>query len=99
MGTGKRIEFSFMNAVKLVIREQYTEFDEPDVNNLGEDSLQARILALEEQIDDMEDNMPEDNAGEAYEAWEDRRECLLDMIDELQERLEELQMRLEETDI
>ena len=45
---------------------------------------------LEARLRDMDDDEPEDMAGEAFEAWADAHESLEDLLSEAEDRLDEL---------
>lgn len=64
--------------------------DDPDIDELTVEQLEAYLAELENQLDELDANEPEDDGSNAYDEWADQHEELEDLIDEVEDRLEEL---------
>lgn len=62
----------------------------PDLDAMTRDELLDALEAVRAQIARLDEEEPEDMAGEAYEAWGDRHEALEDLADEIHDRLDGL---------
>lgn len=69
------------------------EFGEelPDVNAMTIHELKAYRNILEEKIEQLDEQEPDDEESEEYEEWADEHEELEDLLDEVIDRLDELQ--------
>lgn len=69
------------------------EFDEEllDVEEMTIDELKAYRDTLEEKIEQLDAQEPDDEESEEYEEWADEHEELEDLLDEVIDRLDELQ--------
>lgn len=82
MGEPIIIKFS----TKVEFREEL-----PDVNEMTIDELKAYRNTLEEKIEQLDNQEPDDKESEEYEDWADEHEELEDLLDEVIDRLDELQ--------
>lgn len=61
-----------------------------ELDSLMPAELEGYRDELEARLRDMDDDEPEDMAGEAFEAWADAHESLEDLLSEAEDRLDEL---------
>ena len=59
-------------------------------NSLPLEELEEYRAELEARLCDMDDDEPEDMAGEAFEQWADAHESLEDLLSEVEDRIDDL---------
>lgn len=61
-----------------------------ELDSLSLDELEEYQAELKARLCDMNDNEPEDMAGEMFEQWADAHERLEDLLSEAEDRIDEL---------
>lgn len=61
-----------------------------ELDSLSLEELEEYRAELEAQLCDMDDEEPEDMAGEEFERWADAHESLEDLLSEAEDRIDEL---------
>lgn len=61
-----------------------------ELDGLSLEELEEYREELEARLCDMDDDEPEDMAGEEFERWADAHECLEDLLSEAEDRIDEL---------
>ena len=62
----------------------------PEELRLSLEELEEYRAELEARLRDMDDDEPEDMAGEEFEQWADAHESLEDLLSEAEDRIDEL---------
>ena len=65
--------------------------DEPDIDEMTVEELEAYQAMLQEQLDELEEQEPEDEESDEYEEWSDKYEELESLLDDIADKLEELE--------
>lgn len=86
----KKIEISAENGETIHLTLTTGAGEEPDIDEMNEVQLEAYLAELEEVLDRLDADEPEDDSSDAYEEWADRHEELEDLIDDVKDRLDEL---------
>lgn len=60
------------------------------LDSLSPEELEQYRAELEVRLQDMDDDEPEDMAGEEFEQWADAHESLEDLLSEAEDRMDEL---------
>ena len=60
------------------------------LGGLSPEELEEYRAELEARLCDMDDDEPEDMAGEEFEQWADAHESLEDLLSEAEDRIDEL---------
>ena len=60
------------------------------LDSLFPEELEQYRAELEARLQDMDDDEPEDMAGEEFEQWADAHESLEDLLSEAEDRMDEL---------
>lgn len=63
---------------------------EKDIEDMTLPELEDYLAELESQLSTMDDDEPEDDSSDEYEAWAEAHEDLEDLIDDVNDRIEEL---------
>ena len=63
----------------------------PEIEELTEEELEAFMDRLEEELQAMDANEPEDEDSEAYDEWWEEQMALQDLIDTVEEQMETMQ--------
>lgn len=61
-----------------------------ELDGLSLEELEKYRAELEARLCDMDDDEPEDMAGEKFEQWADTHESLEDLLSEVEDRIDEL---------
>lgn len=61
-----------------------------ELDSLPLEELEEYRSELEARLRDMDDDEPEDMAGEEFEQWADTHESLEDLLSEVEDRIDEL---------
>ena len=61
-----------------------------ELDGLSLEELEEYRSELEARLRDMDDDEPEDMAGEEFEQWADAHESLEDLLSEVEDRIDEL---------
>ena len=61
-----------------------------ELDRLSLEELENYRAELKARLRDMDDNEPEDMAGEEFEQWADTHESLEDLLSEVEDRIDEL---------
>lgn len=84
-------------ALDLELTVRFTKRDEEwsatlgdELNGLSLKELEEYRAELEARLYDMDNDEPEDMAGEEFERWADAHESLEDLLSEVEDRIDEL---------
>ena len=93
--TDIRIEKTTASGVKITIRVRPSA-ETIDLEGLALDELTGILEELEQKLDIVEADEPEDEDSDAYEEWEDIVDDLEDQIDAVQEAIDALEDECED---
>lgn len=93
--TDIRIEKTIASGVKITIRVRPSA-ETIDLEGLTLEELTGILEELEQKLDIVEADEPEDEDSDAYEEWEDIVDDLEDQIDAVQEAIDDLEDECED---
>lgn len=85
----KKIKIGDSVSIKFTVKK--SEHEDPEIDGMTVDELEAYKVELEEKIDRMDANEPVDEESDEFEEWAAQHEDLEDLLDEVEDRLDELQ--------
>lgn len=94
-GADIRIEKTIASGVEITIKVR-SRAEELDLEGLSLADLYDLLEELEQKLDIVEADEPEDEDSDAYEEWEDMVDDLEDQIDAVQEAIDDLEDECED---
>lgn len=81
-----KFEFELASGTKVVVKID----DSPSIDELELPELESYLAELEDQLEVLESEEPDECECDEYDEWEERRDELEALINEVEDRIDEL---------